>query len=459
MQIKQTEKIIKQTKETEMDNSTKIEADIFMDYVRTLMFWRLRLKNETERTAVYIPYSKVLEFIPTNTKDILAQLVASGELEIIQRTSTNKKTYYCYKALKAGYITPHLLEPKGAPLTPLHSQMMQYLLHVELPDDSEATIFFKAFQLLKKDFLRLFFTVDTFCGRVHTPLTNLHRPLRKHLLFFGNPIASLDVAQMQPTILGKILFENIGANEFSTWLDEGKDIYIMLQSKANLETRDQGKKRFFEILFSKPNDSLAKMFGDANWITWINQMKSQHLKENPHSQKPHSNIAYLLQSTEVNIMQKVWARLAGANTPFISIHDEIIVQIHHLQQANKIFNSVLQVEFNHYKLNNKAGDNPPALHPEPLPKVEVFKTGRIGHPIKEQPQNWSNDIADLENYFASIELPTQPVKLNQCSTITDCSLFIESHFATVKRNNGNRTFLPYLNRLQELKQVLTKNSE
>ncbi|MBX2937370.1 MAG: hypothetical protein KF879_09430 [Saprospiraceae bacterium] len=91
-------------------------------------------------------------------------------------------------------------------------------------------------------------------------------------------------------------------------------------------------------------------------------------------------------------------------------------------------------------------------HAEPLPKVEVFKTERI-----EQPQNWSNDIAELENYFTSIKLPTQPVKLNRCSTITDCSLFIESHFATVKANNGKRTFLPYLNRLQELKQVLTTN--
>ena len=97
-------------------------------------------------------------------------------------------------------------------------------------------------------------------------------------------------------------------------------------------------------------------------------------------------------------------------------------------------------------------------HVEPLPKVEVFKTGRIGHPIKEKPQNWSNDIAELENYFASIELPTQPVKLNRCSTITDCSLFIESHFATVKANNGKRTFLPYMNRLQELKKILTINT-
>lgn len=97
-------------------------------------------------------------------------------------------------------------------------------------------------------------------------------------------------------------------------------------------------------------------------------------------------------------------------------------------------------------------------HVAPLPKVEVFKTERIEHPKKEQSQNWSNDISELENYFASIELPTQPIKLTRCSTITDCSLFIKNHFATVKRNNSKRTFLPYLNRLQELKQILTLNS-
>jgi len=39
----------------------------------------------------------------------------------------------------------------------------------------------------------------------------------------------------------------------------------------------------------------------------------------------------------------------------------------------------------------------------------------------------------------------------------DCPLFIDTHLATVKANNGNETFLPYLNRLQELKQVLTIN--
>lgn len=90
-------------------------------------------------------------------------------------------------------------------------------------------------------------------------------------------------------------------------------------------------------------------------------------------------------------------------------------------------------------------------HVAPLPKDEVFKTERIEHPIKEYLQNWSNDIADLENYFASIDPPTQPLKLDKCRTLTNVSLFIRSHFKVVKANNGNKTFLPYLNRLQELK--------
>jgi hypothetical protein len=96
--------------------------------------------------------------------------------------------------------------------------------------------------------------------------------------------------------------------------------------------------------------------------------------------------------------------------------------------------------------------------PERLPKVEVFQPERTEQPIKEQPENWSKDITELETYFAGIELPTQPVRLNKCGTVTDCSQFIENHLTTVKVNNGTRTFLPYLNRLQELKQVLTTNS-
>ena len=98
-------------------------------------------------------------------------------------------------------------------------------------------------------------------------------------------------------------------------------------------------------------------------------------------------------------------------------------------------------------------------HVTPLQKFGEFETERIERPKREQPQDWSPIISELESYFASIELPTQPIRLNQCSVITDCSQFIKSHIATVKANNGKRTFLPYLKRLQELKEVLTKNSK
>lgn len=107
----------------------------------------------------------------------------------------------------------------------------------------------------------------------------------------------------------------------------------------------------------------------------------------------------------------------------------------------------------------EATEPPPAV--QPLVEVKPFEQPEpvyyFSKPEQPKPESWEQDITELENYFAGIAVPTQPVKLNPYSTITNCSLFIESHFATVKANNGKRTFLPYLNRLQELKQVLTTN--
>jgi hypothetical protein len=98
--------------------------------------------------------------------------------------------------------------------------------------------------------------------------------------------------------------------------------------------------------------------------------------------------------------------------------------------------------------------------PQPAPTVQTLvKVKAFEQPDPEQPkpESWEQDITELENYFTGITIPTQPVKLNKCSTVINVSLFIESHFTTVKANNGKRTFLPYLNRLQELKQALTTN--
>jgi hypothetical protein len=74
--------------------------------------------------------------------------------------------------------------------------------------------------------------------------------------------------------------------------------------------------------------------------------------------------------------------------------------------------------------------------------------------FKHNTKDWEREINSLEACFAKIDLPAKPVKLNSFTTITDASVFLENHFATVKANIGNPIFLPYLTRLQELKKYL-----
>ena len=117
------------------------------------------------------------------------------------------------------------------------------------------------------------------------------------------------------------------------------------------------------------------------------------------------------------------------------------------------------------KLNYKAFalTKPEAIEPnptvQPLVEVKPFEQTEpvyyFSKPEQPKPESWEQEITELENYFTGITIPTKPLKLNNCSTIINCSFFIESHFATVKANNGNKTYLPHLNRLQELKQALT----
>jgi hypothetical protein len=92
--------------------------------------------------------------------------------------------------------------------------------------------------------------------------------------------------------------------------------------------------------------------------------------------------------------------------------------------------------------------------PEPLPPVEAYQR----EPIQaEQPREWSDQIKELEDFFKNTTPPKEPVKLNGCTTITDINNFIENHIATARANSDNKTFLPYLNRVKELKEVLTTN--
>jgi hypothetical protein len=77
-----------------------------------------------------------------------------------------------------------------------------------------------------------------------------------------------------------------------------------------------------------------------------------------------------------------------------------------------------------------------------------------------QEENWDLEISDLEIFFSSVKDPIEPIKMKPFPmAFTDISQFVGGHLEYVKANNGNRTYLPYLLRLSQLKQAITINSK
>jgi len=91
----------------------------------------------------------------------------------------------------------------------------------------------------------------------------------------------------------------------------------------------------------------------------------------------------------------------------------------------------------------------PKAQAEPVTKLFPFDI-----PTPDTPENWNEAIKELEQFFNGADMPAVPVKLNRFSTITNAEKYIKSHLVTLKANNGNRTFLPHLIRLQEFKQYI-----
>ncbi len=96
---------------------------------------------------------------------------------------------------------------------------------------------------------------------------------------------------------------------------------------------------------------------------------------------------------------------------------------------------------------------------EPAPKTIEHKADTPeAFTNRRQPSFELWNIAELEKYFENIASQQQQIIIDKCGTVTDLNLFIQSHLATVKTNNGNPTYLPYFERLQKVKHILTNNN-
>lgn len=335
--------------------STEYQLNAFVKYIRTLQFVKHSTqKNKSIDEPVYVSTKEIKERFLVNPEKDMANLVQRGDISILETKGSKGFNIKKYNAEKGGYYDFGLLRPKGRELNETTRQMMGNLRFVSLPENCESTPYFDVFLRLRNQHLRIFFTSDNFSGRVHTPITSLKSIIRKQILLAGQPTTAIDVVTMQPLILGKILKDNIGVNDFSNWIDEGKDIYSILQEKLKLEDRKDAKKKFFEIVFAPANENLTKLFGDANWIQWVNQYKSKVLHTNPRSEKkPHSNLAWLLQSKEVEVMSEIWKMLTNKKIKFLSVHDEIIVNVDNYIEAENYFNSVMNRHFTYHKISSK----------------------------------------------------------------------------------------------------------
>lgn len=324
--------------------------NILTTYVRTKNVFKHRLKDLKDYDTVKI-FVYELDELGVNHGPLLYALKQQGEIWYDHDGN--------FKALKPGPIDPALLErtkkrdKQCMPLSPLHLWMRQQLFYVDLKvKPSLMPVYFQAFLKHRDKHIDKFFTVDAFSNRVHTPVVNLKSNLRRAITFCDEPtVVSLDVKQMQPTILAKILLRSIGENPFSSSIFKGEDVYCHLQKSASLPQRTDAKKLLFQLIFGKPKDDIAQHFtGDTRWISWINHYKTHTENKNPHKDKPHTNLAWLLQYSEVQVMTDIWKVLKDREIPFLTIHDDILCRPSDEKRVYSIMDDVLKGHFKTYKI-------------------------------------------------------------------------------------------------------------
>jgi hypothetical protein len=328
----------------------------FITYVRTCQFWQLRIKNANSKSSIHIPKKVIQErFFPFPKFDVnneLNYLIQLNEIQVSKDKIKNGNEVYYYEAIKSGNINLELLKTSSKELDELEKSMMNILMLVSLPKEIKSNLFFDVFMKYRNYNLKIFFTIDNFGGRIYTPITSLKKDLREKILINNEKTISLDVVTMQPLLLSNILKKQIGKNEFTETIEAGKDIYLMIQEKAKLKNRDEAKEKYYQIMYGKTNNDLSLIFGNANWIDWINNFKTIPFKHNPRThEKPNSNLSWLLQSYEVKTMRKIWNKLMFENIPFLTVHDEIIVCQKDEVKTFQIMNEIFENEFIYHKIS------------------------------------------------------------------------------------------------------------
>ncbi|MGL5936516.1 MAG: hypothetical protein ACRCZI_12960 [Cetobacterium sp.] len=322
----------------------------FTTYVRTKLLFKQRFNDQKDYDSVKI-YVYELKKLGVNSGPLLYSLKVRKEISYDMNGN--------FKVLNGGPVDFSLLEKtrrrvrNKVELTSLHLYMREQLRYVSIDvPESDLSVYFRTFLSMRDNHLHVFFTVDDFSGRVHTPIVNLKGNLRSLIKLHGQKVVSLDVKQMQPIILAKILKEAIGLNAFSESISKGDDVYNLIQSAARLDTRDAAKKMLYQLIFGKPTDGIGKMFaGDTKWVDWINQYKRREEPLNPHKKDMHTNLAWLLQYSEVQVMTEIWLELQSRGIAFLTVHDELLCVKGDFHAVQGVMREVLRRHFVFFEIS------------------------------------------------------------------------------------------------------------
>lgn len=156
-------------------------------FIRTKLVHQNRLKNLKSYTSVRI---HKYELKKLNVSDHTLHRLQGKQIEF------DDKGFFT--VLTPGPVDFNLLnnirkKPMTSPLTPLHHYMKEQLLLVSIDTKEELPVYFKSFLSERTSNLPMFFTVDAFSQRVHTPIVSLKSHLRKNLRLCKEKIISLDV--------------------------------------------------------------------------------------------------------------------------------------------------------------------------------------------------------------------------------------------------------------------------
>lgn len=72
-------------------------------------------------------------------------------------------------------------------------------------------------------------------------------------------------------------------------------------------------------------------------------------------------------------------------------------------------------------------------------------------------ENWNSEIQQIELSLKAYPITKTCYKLNNWTIIDEPQKFVDSHLDTLKANNGNPTYQPYLTRLQLFVKLLSES--